>query len=72
MLVLENLDTGTLTNHPEGMLRLEEREIYIEILFHSPACFCHTDTAHFRPGLWIRIRIHFPSWIRIQEGKFVN
>ena len=20
-------------------------------------------------GLWIRIRIHFPSWIRIQEGK---
>ena len=22
------------------------------------------------PGLWIRIRIHFPSRIRIQEGKF--
>ena len=23
----------------------------------------------FRLGLWIRIRIHFPTWIRIQEGK---
>ena len=21
-------------------------------------------------GLWIRIRIHFPSWIRIRQGKF--
>ena len=23
----------------------------------------------FNPGLCIRIRIHFPSWIRIQEGN---
>ena len=25
---------------------------------------------NLQPGLWIRIRIHFHSWIRIQEGKF--
>ena len=28
-----------------------------------------TKNNQFHVGLWIRIRVHFPSWIRIQEGK---
>ena len=30
----------------------------------------YITTIDLNAGLWIRIRIHFTSWIRIQEGNF--